>query len=154
MQLSQHFFLREFLTSQTAARMGRELVPPPEVIDNLRRLCGVLLEPIRVLLGRPIVVTSGWRPDWLNVAIGGSPTSNHMHGLAADIEVVGMAPPTFARWVEVNAPMQAWPIDQCILEFPPNGWVHLGISAGKPRNQFMTARSVAGKTVYVPGIHA
>lgn len=151
MQLSPHFSLREFLVSQTAARMGRELVPPPEVIDNLRRLCVVLLEPIRVLLGRPMVITSGWRPDWLNVAIGGSKTSNHRFGLAADIEVVGMSPRVFALWVEHNAPAQGWPIDQCILEFPPNGWTHLGI-AEKPRNQFLTAQTHAGRTVYVNGI--
>jgi zinc D-Ala-D-Ala carboxypeptidase len=153
MQLSPHFALHEFLSSQTAARMGRPIVPSLQIIENLTRLCVTLLEPIRVKLQRSIVITSGYRPDWLNVAIGGSKTSNHMMGFAADIKVVGMSPLIFSRWVQHNADAEGWPIDQCILEFPPNGWTHLGI-AEKPRQQYLTARSVDGRTAYVNGLLA
>lgn len=152
MLLSDHFSLDEFLFSETARRMGRPIVPGPDIVNNLRRLCLTLLEPIRVKLARPLVITSGYRPDWLNVAIGGSKTSNHMQGFAADIKVVGMSSPTFARWIENNWLTEGWPIDQCILEFPPNGWVHLGI-AEKPRGQFLTASSQNGRTVYTTGLH-
>lgn len=153
MTLSEHFSLEEFLTSQTAARMGRLIVAPPQIIDNLRRLCVTLLEPIRVKLGRPLVISSGYRPEWLNSAIGGSKTSAHVHGYAADIEVVGMSPPTFCRWVRMHAELEGWPVDQCILEFPPNGWTHLGI-AEKPRQQYLTAVSENGRTVYLNGVMA
>lgn len=152
MQLSDHFSLDEFLFSETARRMGRQIEPTPDVVANLRRLCVTLLEPIRVKLGRPLVITSGYRPEWLNVAIGGSKTSNHMRGFAADVKVVGMSPPTFARWVEVQHGIASLPIDQCILEFPPNGWVHLGI-AEQPRGEFLTASSVNGRTVYTKGLN-
>lgn len=153
MQLSPHFALHEFLQSQTAKRMGRDIVPTPDIIENLRLLCILVLEPIRVKLQRSIVISSGYRPEWLNVAIGGSKTSNHMRGYAADIEVVGMSPVVFSKWVEHNAPLEGWPIDQCILEFPPNGWTHLGI-AEKPRGQFLTAKSEAGRTIYLNGLVA
>jgi zinc D-Ala-D-Ala carboxypeptidase len=153
MLLSEHFALEEFCTSQTAARMGRLIVPTPQIVENLRRLCVTLLEPIRVKLARPLVITSGYRPDWLNVAIGGSKTSSHMHGYAADLKVVGMSPPTFCRWVQNNAAVEGWPIDQCILEFPPNGWTHLGI-AERPRQQYLTALHEDGRTIYVNGVMA
>ncbi len=150
-QLSKHFTLREFLVSETAARMGREIVPPPEVLTNLQRLCQQVLEPIRVKLEKPIVITSGYRPDWLNKAIGGSRTSAHMTGNAADIKVVGMKPLDFCRWVQKFAPLDGWPIDQCIHEF--GQWTHIG-TATAPRAQYLTAKAEAGGTLYLQGIHA
>lgn len=150
-QLSTHFTLREFLSSETAARLGREIVPPPDVLANLQRLCQQVLEPIRVKLGKPIVITSGYRPDWLNAAIGGSRTSAHMTGNAADVKVVGMKPVDFCRWVQHHAPIEGWPIDQCIQEF--GHWTHIG-TATAPRAQYLTATVEDGTTIYTKGIHA
>lgn len=152
-QLSPHFNLREFLASETAARMGREIVPTPQQLANLTRLCTTLLEPIRVKLCRPIVITSGLRPAWLNEAIGGSRTSAHMDGLAADIKVVGMSPAVFSQWVSNHFIEEGWPVDQCILEF--DSWTHLSVVAdGKQmRQQFLTARRVNGATLYSQGVH-
>ncbi len=150
-QLTDHFFLREFLSSETAARLGQEIVPSAEEIANITRLCKTLLEPIRVKLGKPLVVTSGLRPLWLNLQIGGSTNSAHMHGLAADVKVVGMTPEVFCRWIQMHMEAEDWPIDQCILEFPPNGWTHLSVRDA-PRAQFLTARKEHDKTLYVPGI--
>jgi hypothetical protein len=149
--LSPLFNLRDFLSSETAARMGREIVPPDDVVANLQRLCQQVLEPIRVKLGMPIVITSGYRPAWLNLAIGGSRTSAHMTGNAADIKIVGMDPHAFCRWVETHAPKDGWPIDQCIQEF--GQWTHIG-TATAPRHEYLTAFSLDGKTQYRRGIHA
>lgn len=150
MKLSEHFSLNEFLSSETAARMGRAIVPTPEELENLTTLCTSLLEPIRCRLARPIVVTSGLRPLWLNTAIGGSKTSAHMKGLAADVKVVGMSPAVFCGWIKNHYEAEGWVFDQCILEF--NQWTHLGLSA-TPRKQFLTASVDAnGKTNYRPGI--
>lgn len=148
-QLSPHFELREFLASETAARMGKEITPTTEQAANLARLCISLLEPIRMKLGRPLVITSGLRPAWLNEAIGGSKTSAHMNGLAADIKVVGMTPAVFCRWIQMNAEAEDWKFDQCILEF--DQWTHLSV-ADKPRMQYLTARSDAGHVSYQNGI--
>ena len=147
--ISPHFLKREFTFSETAARMGREVIPTDLQWFNVERLCNDLLEPIRNRLGRVMVITSGVRPDWLNLAIGGSATSAHMDGLAADVKVAGMTPTVFARWVQNNG----FVVDQCIKEF--DSWVHLSVAkAGeKPRQQFLTARKVNGKTVYEQGIN-
>jgi zinc D-Ala-D-Ala carboxypeptidase len=153
-KLSEHFWLHEFTSSQTAARMGREIVPTPEELANLTKLCVTLLEPVRVKLGRPITITSGLRPLWLNTAIGGSKTSAHMKGFAADIKVVGMSPAVFCKWFKNNYETEGWVFDQCILEFPENGgWTHLGISAEPSRYQFLTATANQnGATQYWPGL--
>jgi hypothetical protein len=149
MNLTDHFPLEEFLQSQEAARLGRTLDPPPEVIDNLKRLCVLVLEPLRVLLGRPIVVSSGYRPDWLNTAIGGAPGSAHLTGRAADINTIGMTPQTLARFIE----RQNLPADKVILEF--GQWVHCQVSPSEyiaPRRQYLTASRVGGQTQYVEGL--
>jgi zinc D-Ala-D-Ala carboxypeptidase len=149
-KLSEHFSLHEFLASETAARMGRVITPTTQEVVNLTRLCQTLLEPIRARLGRPIVITSGLRPQWLNETIGGSKTSAHMRGFAADVKVVGMTPAVFCKWVQNNYEAEGWPVDQCILEF--NQWTHLGI-AEEPRQQFLTATHLPGVgTKYWPGI--
>ncbi len=148
-QLSAHFSLHEFLSSATAARLGKKIEPLPSEIDNLRHLCVSLLEPMRAKLGRPMVITSGLRPLWLNLAVGGSTRSAHMEGLAADIKIVGMRPAVFCRWIQQHAEAEDWPFDQCILEF--GEWTHLSVAA-KPRMQYLTAKKQDGKTVYLPGI--
>jgi zinc D-Ala-D-Ala carboxypeptidase len=152
MNLSPHFTLREFCISQTAARMGRRIEPAETDMRNLSRLCRTVLEPLRINVGRPVVITSGLRPQWLNSAIGGSKVSAHMDGRAADIEVPGMLPIEVCRLVaELGLP-----VDQCIHEMPPDGWTHVGISPEgiNPRGQFLTARAVNGRTIYENGINA
>jgi hypothetical protein len=152
MNLSAHFELAEFCTSQTAARLGRVIEPTASDVRNLRRLCVTVLEPLRLDLGRPIVISSGLRPEWLNIMIGGSSSSAHLDGRAADILVPGLTP------LEVCQRVGALrlPVDQCIHEFPPQGWTHVGISVDgeAPRKQFLTARALTGRTVYEPGVHA
>jgi zinc D-Ala-D-Ala carboxypeptidase len=139
MQLSKDFFLREFTSSQTAARLGKEIVPTEAQLNNLQMLCTYGL-----------LITSGLRPPWLNDAIGGSKSSAHLLGLAADIKVVGMSPRTFCLWVQRHIVDEGWPLDQCILEF--DQWTHLGMALGKPRGQFLTARKLGGATQYFEGV--
>lgn len=154
-QLSSHFSLDEFCLSQTAARMGRIIDPSESDIRNLTRLCVTVLEPLRIDLRLPIHITSGLRPPWLNQAIGGSISSAHVDGRAADIQVPGMTPLQVCQRVIALG----LPIDQVIHEFPgPNGsgWCHVGIAAvdGQPRNMTLTARVLAGRTVYEKGLNA
>ena len=152
MKLSEHFELAEFCTSQEAARRGRIILPTDSDTQNLARLCATVLEPLRMAVGQPIVISSGLRPPWLNAVIGGRPTSAHLDGRAADILVPGLTP------LEVCERVAALglPVDQCIHEFPPKGWTHVAIApAGEAaRNQYMTARVHAGRTLYESGIHA
>ena len=146
MQLSEHFELAEFLVSETAARRGISNEPTPEVIENLRRLCQSVLQPLRVHLKRPVVITSGYRSPALNRAIGGSPTSHHMQGRAADLIVPGMTPLAVCQ----AASQLKLPCVQIIHEF--GRWAHLSVAISNERTQLLTAKLNQGKTVYETGL--
>ena len=146
MQLSEHFELAEFLVSETAARRGITNEPTPEIIDNLRRLCQLVLEPLRVKLARPVVITSGYRSLALNRAVGGSPTSHHMQGRAADLIVPGITPLAVCQ----AASQLKLPCVQIIHEF--GRWTHLSVAISNERTQLLTAKLNQGKTVYEPGL--
>lgn len=85
MQLSENFTLEEFVDSPTAKRLGINNNPGKEQINNLKKLCQTILQPIRNEFGQVITVTSGYRSELLNRAVGGSKTSQHLKGEAADI---------------------------------------------------------------------
>ena len=146
MQLSEHFELAEFLVSETAARRGIANEPTPEIIENLRRLCQLVLEPLRVKLARPVVITSGYRSPALNRATGGSPTSHHMQGRAADLIVPGITPLAVCQ----AASQLKLPCVQIIHEF--GRWTHLSVAISNERTQLLTAKLKQGKTVYEPGL--
>jgi hypothetical protein len=150
MQLSGNFWLHEFARSETAARMGREVEIPAPMISNLRLLVSHVLQPLRAHLGAPIAILSGYRPPWLNIAVGGSLSSEHMDGRAADFIVAGCGNAEVCRVIEGLA----LPFNQLILEFPPNGWVHVSVpKAGiPPDRQVLTAVKRAGRTTYLRGI--
>ncbi len=122
MKLSPHFQLVEMERSQTAARKGIDNGAPPEVVKNLRRLCAILLEPIREELG-PMQISSGYRCPALNKAVGGSARSQHVYGLAADFNVPGKKPLQICRAIT----RLDVPYDQLIHEF--QSWVHISIAA-------------------------
>lgn len=149
-RLSRNFTLDEMLVSATAARMGRTVELAEHARPNLERLCNDILEPLRASLRKPIVVISGYRPPWLNRAVGGSPRSQHMQGEAADIICPGFTPREVAeRIVRLELPFH-----QLILEFPPQGWVHVSVApkGGNPAGEIKTARKVNGATRYFGGL--
>ena len=86
--LTPHFELSEFVTSRKAREHGISNVPTEEAVENLRKLCEGCLEPLRVALGVPVHVTSGFRTKELNDLLAhSSSTSQHMRGQAADFYV-------------------------------------------------------------------
>jgi hypothetical protein len=89
-QITDNFYLHEFLHSQTAERAGGELYaqqlePPQSIIDSIVYLVESSVQPMRTLLQTPMRVSSGYRSPPLNELIGGSKRSQHMHGQAADL---------------------------------------------------------------------
>lgn len=150
LQLSKNFWLREFLRSETAARMGRTIEPTEQEIANLKLLCVNVLQPIRDYLDRTITITSGLRPRWLNEAVGGAGESEHIYGRAADFIVAGFTPYMTCRLIEKMQMQLPW--NQLIHEF--GQWVHISVPpAGvPPRREVRTARVLAGRTTYVAGI--
>ena len=139
MRLSDNFTLREFTRSQTAERRGISNMPTAAHLRAMQLLCVKVLEPARAHFGRPVRVTSGYRSGELNRAIGGSPTSQHCNGEAADWEVPGVDNRRVAKWVEANLTF-----DQLILEGhrasdPNSGWIHTSYSETRARKQVLTA---------------
>ena len=131
MQLSPNFSLGQLVYSETAEQEGIDNTPPPEVVENLRRLAAGL-EDVRALLGASLQISSGYRCAALNEAVGGSSTSQHMQGLAVDFEC-----PEFGSPLEVARAIQGSGLefDQCILEY--GRWVHLSFGDA-PRRRVLT----------------
>lgn len=148
MKLSPHFTLDELTASNTAKQRGIDNTPKFEALSNLKRLADVL-EKIRKVVGRPIIVTSGYRGPVLNKAVGGVSSSDHQSGEAADIAVTGMTPYQLASVINEHA--DTIQFGQLIQEVPPGrgGWVHVSIRPGKTEiNKVLT---YDGKS-YQPGL--
>ena len=131
MKLSPNFSLEELTFSQVASRRGLNNTPSDKVKDNLERLA-FFLEQVRKVFNKPFLISSGYRSREVNEAVGGSKTSQHCEGCAADFNVKGMSPNAVVRAI-VDANI---PYDQVILEF--DSWVHISIPTIKgntPRKQ-------------------
>ena len=88
MKLTKNFSLEEMYRSDTARRCGIDNKPQTEeVVVNLRALCTEVLQPLRDHLGKPVVVSSGYRCKDLNKKVGGVENSQHLKGEAADSKV-------------------------------------------------------------------
>ena len=149
MNLSEHFTLEELTASDYAARHGIDNAPSPDVLANLEILAQGL-ERIREIIRQPITVTSGYRSPKVNAGIGGSRTSDHVKGLAADIKVAGIAPTVLAKIIEdVDTEIR---YKQLIQEF--GQWVHISFPDvdESPKLEVLTAKRIDGKVVYLRGI--
>ena len=154
MNLSPNFTLSEMTKSETALRHGMENSPNQEQISNMQLLAVKVLQPVRDHYKRGVKVNSGFRHPDVNAAVGGSRTSDHTRGMAADIEIPGVANAELAAWIQQNLDYT-----QLILEFytpgiPDSGWVHVSYDPANLKKQVMTAMREGGKTVYKPGLIA
>jgi hypothetical protein len=154
MNLSANFSLKELTKSDTATRLGIDNTPDEEALDNLKTLCDKVLQPVREHFGKSVTVNSGYRSPESNAAVGGSKTSDHCKGMAADIEIAGVANADLAQWIMDNLDYT-----QLILEFytkgiPDSGWVHVSYDPNNLKKQELTAVKVAGKTQYLQGLQA
>ena len=87
LQLTEHFTLAEFERSATATACGINNSVPPQYVPVLQQLCKEVLEPLRSFVGKPIIISSGYRCNQLNVKVGGAYASQHTLGEAADIKL-------------------------------------------------------------------
>ena len=84
-QLSKNFSLDEFTRSSTAEKHGVDNRPTAKNVESLQYLADYLLQPLRVLYGKPMSVNSGFRCERLNILVNGARTSQHKKGEAGDI---------------------------------------------------------------------
>lgn len=154
MNLTKNFTLSELTKSETALRHDMDNSPPQDVISNLQALAVHVLQPVRDHFDRGVKVNSGYRSPDVNAKVGGSRTSDHCRGMAADIEIPGVPNAELAEWVRSNLPFT-----QVILEFytqgvPDSGWVHVSYDPANLKKQALTAVKQDGKTVYLQGLVA
>ena len=152
MQLTNNFSLEEMIKSETALRHDMDNTPGEAEIENLKRLCEQVLQPVRDHFGKGVKVNSGFRHPEVNAKVGGSKTSDHCKGQAADIEIPGVPNGDLAQWITENLDFT-----QVILEFytpgvPDSGWVHVSYDPQNLKKQALTATKQGGKTVYLPGL--
>lgn len=84
-KITENFTLEELCHSNTAVAKGLENIPNASQVENLKSLAINLLQPVRDLYGKAMVINSGFRSPEVNKAVGGSPTSDHMNGKSADV---------------------------------------------------------------------
>lgn len=129
-----HFKDSEFTRTET----GLPNIPGPDEWAALHLLRNKVLDPLRVFIGAPISINSGFRSYSVNRKVGGSPTSDHLRGRAADI-VVGSRP---GEWLDGWGPERlaeavlrsGVEFDQLIKE---PGWVHVSFRYGANRRQVL-----------------
>ena len=123
--ITMHFTIEEMYASDTAKRLGIDNKPTTQKMINLVYLCAFVLEPLRVAMGEPIRVSSGYRCEKLNKAVGGVYNSQHLKGQAADLCIDGDIEKG-RRWF--NYIKDHLPFDQLIWEHNPKTgsyWVHV-----------------------------
>ena len=154
MNLSANFTLKELTKSDTATRLGLDNTPDEQALENLKTLCEMVLQPVREHFGKSVTVNSAYRSPESNAAVNGSKSSDHCKGMAADIEIPGVANADLAQFIMDNLEYT-----QLILEFytpgiPDSGWVHVSYDPNNLKKQELTATKVAGKTTYLNGLVA
>ena len=124
MNLTQHFSLAELTASNKARQLGIDNTQPPELVPRLV-MVAEMLERIRSTLNCPVLVTSGYRCERLNLSVGGATTSDHPQGHAADIVAPGFG--TATQVAKALAPLvSVLGIGQLILEgVRGKHWVHV-----------------------------
>ena len=151
MMLSKNLSLAEVTKSVTASRLGIKNEPDEWTVQNLRAIAECIFQPLRNAFGTPIFVSSGYRSEDLNVAIGGSKRSQHIQGRALDLDADvfgGCTNGEIFRYILNNLEF-----DQLIWEFGDEDnpdWVHVSyVRDGLNRGRCLKAlRDDRGKVYY------
>ena len=125
------FTLHELIRSTTAEMKGIDNRPTKaEILENLEYVAVMCLQPVRDYYGVPVIINSGYRSPALNKLIGGSPTSFHSFGQAADIRFKKPLPDLFeflfryGRFTELIAEE---------ITVNNGGWIHIAIAKGREK---------------------
>lgn len=128
----KYFTIEELTRSATATTRGLDNTPTPEIKANLERLVDKVLDPLREKYGKPIAVNSGYRCPELNKTVGGSKTSDHVKGFAADL--TGGSKQENEKIFNIIRDNFAW--TQLINE-RDFSWVHVSYDPNRIKNQVL-----------------
>ena len=129
--MNLNFSISELIKSDTAIKYNINNMPDIQSLDNLLNLIVFCLQPIRNKIQKPIIITSGYRCAKVNQLIGGSATSQHILGQAADFKISDMKVKEIVNFICLNN----FEFDQLINEY--DKWVHISYVKGKNRKQIL-----------------
>ena len=146
MKLSKNFTYEELCHSSVAERKGLRNRPKTKEeervgIENLKALCMEVLQPLRDYLGKPVVISSGYRSEEVNRMVGGVKGSQHLKGEAADIHVEN----TEHLLKIMHFIMEETDFDQLIWEKNKAGtqWVHVSFRRyGVNKHQVLSSKEL------------
>ena len=135
-QPMKYFSYSEFFKSDVAEKHQVKNIPDDaqlsQVLGNIKALVLNILDPLRARVGRPVIITSGYRSQRVNDLVGGSKTSQHLSGKAADIHVQGY---TSQQMDIVYQTIQmCYDFDQLIF-YPSKNIIHVSWNGNKNRQE-------------------
>ena len=149
MKIGKYLELADLTKSESAKRLGITNMPTQEHINNLIQLVENIYDPIRDHFKVNIHISSGYRSQALNSAIGGATSSQHSRGMAIDIDMDS----TNIKNSLIFDYAKTLPFDQLIWEFGNKenpDWVHISYSP-LHRKEILYAKKEYGKTIYNKG---
>lgn len=128
-----NFTISELLHSDVAEKYNISNIPDKQSLDNMLILICECLQPLRNYIGKPMIISSGYRSPRLNghPLINGAPNSQHVTGQAVDFTIKGMTPRQIIEKIDASGVE----FDQCINE--KNIWIHLSYNKDNNRRQIM-----------------
>lgn len=126
-----NFKISELIHSDIAIQNNINNMPDINALDNLLELTFYCLQPIRDLIKKPMIITSGFRNQQVNFLAGGALNSQHKEGKAADFIIKEMTPKEIVEIIK-NSNIE---YDQLINEF--DKWVHISFNKGNNRKQIL-----------------
>ena len=128
--MNLNFKISELVHSDIAVQNNINNMPDINSLDNLLELTFYCLQPIRDLIKKPMIITSGFRCSKVNFFAGGAINSQHLTGQAADFVIKGMTPKEIIEIIK-NSNIE---YDQLIDE---KTWVHISFNKGNNRKQIL-----------------
>lgn len=126
-----NFKISELIYSDIAIQNNINNMPDINALDNLLELTFYCLQPIRDLIKKPMIITSGFRNQQINFLAGGALNSQHKEGQAADFVINGMTPKQIIEIIKKSD----IEYDQLINEY--DKWVHISFNKGNNRKQIL-----------------
>lgn len=120
--MNLNFTMSELIHSDTAIKYNINNMPDITSLDYMLELIVYCLQPIRDKLGKPMIITSGYRNTEVNKLVGGATNSQHLKGQAADFIVSGVPTAETVNFIKNSGISYT----QCIEEYSRNSnWVHI-----------------------------
>jgi hypothetical protein len=150
--ISDYFTLNELIKSGYAITHNIDNTPGKVEGKNLQKLVTDILDPIRIKYGKPIIINSGFRNQEVNRGVGGSSTSQHRKGEAADIQTKGDVEngilfKLIERMIldgEITVGQLIWEFGNC--EKPD--WIHVSLPMPHKKNDLLRAKKDSNDDTY------